>query len=60
MEMRDQRHATVSKQTTLFDGVDVCPPNGEYMGVLKSYGRYGFYLVTVFRKPKTRARKLHV
>ena len=26
MAIRDQRHANVSKQTTLLDGVDVCPP----------------------------------
>ena len=28
MVIRGQRHINVSKQTTLFAGVDVAPPNG--------------------------------
>ena len=33
MAIRVQRHANVSKQATLLDGLDISPSNGAYMGL---------------------------
>ena len=33
MAIRVQRHTNVSKQATLFDGLDVSRSNGAYVGV---------------------------